>query len=248
MWRALGLADIFAGHDAHVTIAERIGQPDCTIPTCGLSWITTPQPVVLDAWPATPLPAGPPRFTSIASWRGAYGPIDYEGHRYGLRVHQLRRFADLPGRTPRPIRAGARHPSRRARRRGAAARPRLGAGRSRRSGVDAVALPQLPPGLERRADGGQGHVRRHRRRLVQRAQHLLPGQRPTGACPGHRPGGPLPARPRARWHSRRWTRRRPASSRSWPITAGHAADARALAEAHFDSDRVLSRLAEQVAG
>jgi hypothetical protein len=99
MWHALGLADIFAGHDAHVTIAERIGAPDCTVPTCGLDWITTPQPVVLDAWPvAAAAPGG--AFTSVASWRGAYGPIDFDGHRYGLRAHQLRRFAKLPAAAP----------------------------------------------------------------------------------------------------------------------------------------------------
>jgi hypothetical protein len=99
MWSALGLADVFAGHDAHVTIGERIGAPDCTIPTCGLRWITTPQPVVLDAWPVCSPPPSRMRFTSVASWRGAYGPIDYHGHRYGLRVHQFRRFAELPSLT-----------------------------------------------------------------------------------------------------------------------------------------------------
>ena len=49
MWRALGLADVFAGHEHHITIGERIGREGCTVPTCGLDWITTPQPVVLDA-------------------------------------------------------------------------------------------------------------------------------------------------------------------------------------------------------
>ena len=33
MWRALGLADPFRGHDLYVTIGENIGKPDCTIPT-----------------------------------------------------------------------------------------------------------------------------------------------------------------------------------------------------------------------
>ena len=95
MWRALGLADVFAGHDAHVTIGERIGRDDCAIPTCGLDWITTPQPVLLDGWPVAPPPARG-AFTTVGRWRGAYGPIDYEGHRYGLRVHEFRRFAELP--------------------------------------------------------------------------------------------------------------------------------------------------------
>jgi len=100
MWCELGLADVFAGHDAHVTIGERIGQAECEIPTCGLDWITTPQPVVLDHWPRA---SDPPRrpFTSVASWRGAYDPVDYAGKRYGLRVHEFRRFARLPELTGR---------------------------------------------------------------------------------------------------------------------------------------------------
>ena len=95
MWRELGLADVFAGHDDHVTIGERIELPACEIPTCGLNWITTPQPVVLEHWPVTQTPPQA-AFTTVASWRGAYGPIDYGGRRYGLRVHEFRRFADLP--------------------------------------------------------------------------------------------------------------------------------------------------------
>jgi hypothetical protein len=102
MWFELGLADLFAGHDAHVTIGERMGHPDCGLPPCGLSWITTPQPVVLDAWPQARIAPRRP-FTSVASWRGAYGPIDYRGQRYGLRVHEFRRFAGLPRVTGRPF-------------------------------------------------------------------------------------------------------------------------------------------------
>jgi hypothetical protein len=101
MWRALELADIFAGHDDFVTIGENIGSPDCEVPTCGLTWITTPQPVVLDQWPVTPDATG--HYTSVASWRGAFGPIDYQEKRYGLRVHEFRKFISLPARTGRPF-------------------------------------------------------------------------------------------------------------------------------------------------
>ena len=93
MWHALGLADPFRGHELFVTIGENIGQPDCAIPTCGLDWITTPQPIVLAEWPVR---EGGDRFTSVASWRGAYGPVEYGGTTYGLRVHELRKFAVLP--------------------------------------------------------------------------------------------------------------------------------------------------------
>jgi len=99
MWRALGLHDAFAGHDCFATLARRLGQPGCTIPTCGLDWITLPQPVVLDEWPvAPPRPDG--AFTSIGAWRGSNGPVEFEGHTYGLRCHEFRKFLDLPGRCP----------------------------------------------------------------------------------------------------------------------------------------------------
>lgn len=99
MWRALGLHDAFAGHDRFATLARRIGKPSCTIPTCGLDWITLPQPVVLDEWPITP-PRPGAAFTSIGAWRGPNGPVEYGGHLYGLRCHEFRRFLDLPSRCP----------------------------------------------------------------------------------------------------------------------------------------------------
>lgn len=93
MWRELGLHDPFRGHDAYVTIGERIGSPGCKIPTGGIEWLTTPQPVVLDLWPQAP---GGDAFTSVGSWRGPFGPIEFEGETYGLRVHEFRKFARLP--------------------------------------------------------------------------------------------------------------------------------------------------------
>jgi hypothetical protein len=110
MWCDLGLHDPFTGHDAHVTIALNIGRPDCTIPTCGLNWIATPPPIVLDCWPR--IATQGEAFTSIASWRGAYGPLEYRGIRYGLRVHEFRRFVSLPTLTGQSFRlALAIHPN-----------------------------------------------------------------------------------------------------------------------------------------
>jgi hypothetical protein len=102
MWRDLGLADLFQGHDAFVTIGENIGQTDCAIPTCGLSWITTRQPVVLDCWPPQS-GMGDGWFTSIGSWRGPYAPIEYQGKTYGLRVHEFRKFVTIPRLSRQPF-------------------------------------------------------------------------------------------------------------------------------------------------
>lgn len=93
IWRELGLADPFAGHDEYATIAQNLGDPACLIPTCGLDWITTSQPVVLGEWPVAP---GDQGFTTVATWRGPYGTLDYEGKTYGSRVHEFRKFIELP--------------------------------------------------------------------------------------------------------------------------------------------------------
>ena len=95
MWRALGLKDIFSGHDDYVTIGAHIGADGCPIPTCGINWITTRPPVVLEEWPVH-YDDDNRWFTSVAAWRGAYGPLEYEGRTYGLRVHEFRKFVDLP--------------------------------------------------------------------------------------------------------------------------------------------------------
>jgi hypothetical protein len=99
MWRDLGLHDPFHGHDSFVTLGQNIGRPDCPIPTCGLKWVTMPQPVVLEQWPAQPLPSDG-CFTSIGAWRGPNAPVEYKGRTYGLRVHEFRKFAGLPSRCP----------------------------------------------------------------------------------------------------------------------------------------------------
>lgn len=102
MWQDLGLANIFQGHDDYVTIGENLGQPDCAVPTCGLKWITTPQPIVLDYWePDAEL--SNESFTSIASWRGPFGPVEYKGKTYGLRVHEFRKFVQLPRLSQQPF-------------------------------------------------------------------------------------------------------------------------------------------------
>jgi len=96
MWRELALADLFSGHDRFVSVGLNVGRDGCGVPDCGIDWITTLPPVALDHWPAAP---GGTAFTSVASWRGPYDPVEYEGHTYGLRVHEFRRFAELPRRT-----------------------------------------------------------------------------------------------------------------------------------------------------
>jgi hypothetical protein len=75
-----------------------LGRPGCSIPTCGVSWLTTLQPVVLEQWQADANTAYD-ALTTVANWRG-YGSIEYQDTFYGQKAHSLRRFIDLPARTP----------------------------------------------------------------------------------------------------------------------------------------------------
>jgi hypothetical protein len=98
LWHATQGVDMrFGGHTHFVTVGLNVGFPGCPVPTCGLHWITTTQPVVLDLWPpASPVPDG--AFTTVANWRG-YGSIEYQGVHHGQKAHSWRRFMDLPNRT-----------------------------------------------------------------------------------------------------------------------------------------------------
>jgi hypothetical protein len=99
MWHAAGLADVMAGHDRFVTVGANVGGIGCGVPTAGVEWITTRPPVVLDHWPVAP---GPGRaITTVASWRGPFAPVELDGETYGLRVHEFRRYVDLPARAAR---------------------------------------------------------------------------------------------------------------------------------------------------
>jgi hypothetical protein len=104
MWQDLGQAFPFRDHDAYVTIGENIGGPDCTIPTLGITWIPTCQPVVLDAWASPTDAVAGPWITGIGAWRGPYDAVEHGGRRYGLRVHEFRKFASLPERAGLPFR------------------------------------------------------------------------------------------------------------------------------------------------
>jgi hypothetical protein len=85
------------GHTHFVTVADAIGRPGSTIPSCGRDWLPTLPPVVLEEWPvATRLEHR--AITTVGHWR-SYGSIHHQGVQYGQKVHSLRPLIDLPSRT-----------------------------------------------------------------------------------------------------------------------------------------------------
>ena len=97
-WHASGIDVGLAGHDHYFTVGSRLGNADCAVPSSGIDWLPVAPPVVLEHWPVATTDAG--RFTTVASWRGAYGPAEYDGHVYGLKAHEFRKMQELPRRSP----------------------------------------------------------------------------------------------------------------------------------------------------
>lgn len=99
-WHAQGIAGPrLVGHDTYFTVGTNVGRSDCLVPPGDIRWFPTLPPTLLGAWPVVDSPAEP-RFTTVASWRGPYGPVKEGERTYGLKVHEFRRFADLPGHVP----------------------------------------------------------------------------------------------------------------------------------------------------
>ncbi len=96
-------AALIRRHDIFFTLGEHVGQPDCLVPTAGLSWLPTRQPVVLANWPVIAGPAE--RFTTVLSWSINPTPPDVGGQIYGGKDVEFERFLDLPRRTPERLEA-----------------------------------------------------------------------------------------------------------------------------------------------
>ena len=84
-------------HDVFFTLGERVGHADCLIPTCGLTWHPTRQPVALASWPVRTAPHGP--MTTVMSWKIEPAPPTLGGRAYGGKDVEFERFMDLPSRT-----------------------------------------------------------------------------------------------------------------------------------------------------
>ena len=97
LWQESGIDMRFDGHTHFVTVGQAIGTPDCRVPTCGLAWIPSVPPVVLEHWPAA-AEITIDAFTTVGNWR-AYGSIEHDGVFYGQKAHSLRELITLPTRT-----------------------------------------------------------------------------------------------------------------------------------------------------
>lgn len=97
------LAEILAEHDVHFSFGEHIGSARCRIPSAGIAWRPTRQPIDLGLWPETPVPADGP-FTTIGTWDSAGRDVELDGEHYTWRKRdEWAKVMSLPAATGVPF-------------------------------------------------------------------------------------------------------------------------------------------------
>jgi hypothetical protein len=242
LWHAFEGVDMgLDGHTHFVTVGLGIGR-ESAMPTCGQRWITSLPPVVLDRWPV----AHPKdnAMTTVANWR-AYGSVHHDGVLYGQKAHSLRALIDLPDRTDEPLLLALDiHPNERSDVQALADHgwrrtdPRAAAGTPRRYQAF-VRESKAELGIAK-----SGYVVSRSGWFSDRSACYLASGRPVVAqdtgFSGHLPTG----RGLFAFHDTDGAIAAiDAINRDYD---GNRRAARAIAEEHFDSDRVLTALLEQV--
>jgi hypothetical protein len=103
LWHEAEQIDMrFDGHSHFLTVGLAIGAEDCLVPTCGLSWLKTLQPLVFAHWPRAER-LSYDALTTVGNWR-AYGSITSQGVFFGQKAHSLRPHLAAARRSAKPFR------------------------------------------------------------------------------------------------------------------------------------------------
>lgn len=96
-----GARDRALQHTVFLSFAENLGTGRCAIPDDGFPWLPTRQPVVLDALAVTPAPRDG-KFTTVMQWQ-SYPAREHAGIRYGMKSDAFMPYLTLPQRAGRII-------------------------------------------------------------------------------------------------------------------------------------------------
>lgn len=90
------IRELLAEHDVHFTFGENIGRSDCRVPTAGIDWRPTRQPVVLDLWQQQPS-APDAVYTTVGKWNERRRDIELDGEQFAwCKRSEWMKFLDLP--------------------------------------------------------------------------------------------------------------------------------------------------------
>jgi hypothetical protein len=91
---------LIENHTHHFTFGASIGHATCRIPTLGLEWHPTRQPVVLDFWPVCDPPTRAAHcYSTVMNW-SVVPEVTFDGEQWGQKDVEFMRFLRLPQRVP----------------------------------------------------------------------------------------------------------------------------------------------------
>jgi hypothetical protein len=99
LWMSQGKLRV-SDHDLYFTIGETVGTGEARFPDGGVRWQHTPAPVFLPAWPPTEAAGGP--YTTVTNWWGDWIELDGEPVCNDKRTAFLA-YAELPARSGLPL-------------------------------------------------------------------------------------------------------------------------------------------------
>ena len=86
-------------YNHHFSFGENIGAIDCKIPTLGINWKPTRQPICLDKWinKISEKVIKPPTFTTVMNW-SARTKLNYANEQWGQKDVEFNKFISIPER------------------------------------------------------------------------------------------------------------------------------------------------------
>ena len=93
-----------SAHKLFFTYAYNLGQPDCRVPSSGVTWHPTRPPVLLDEWHPGAGPASPAAFTTVGTWANSGKDLEVGGTTYYWSKHiNFAKVLDVARRAEQPI-------------------------------------------------------------------------------------------------------------------------------------------------
>jgi hypothetical protein len=98
----------YRSHDHFFTFAEKIGTRSCQLPTLGIDWHITRQPVVMDCWEDGAADNGSGgnghnghgrSWTTVMMWNSLKRTIEHGGRTYGTKEREFERIEQIPKRS-----------------------------------------------------------------------------------------------------------------------------------------------------
>ncbi len=100
------ILELLNEHDLHFTFGENIGRPECPVPSAGLHWLPTRQPVVLDFWEPSATAANE-AFTTVGKWNEKRRDVELDGEVFAwCKRTEWMKFLTLPARSGQRFQPG----------------------------------------------------------------------------------------------------------------------------------------------